>query len=300
MSINSVINGIPYTFVAKKLGSGSWEIEAAGDSDDQQPLTPQQPENTDGTPTTASALVQLAATTISGAVNGDGTLATLTFEVIDAKTSTLTLSHVYIVDADDERWEVGIEGTEIEGTEVPEPADTIVGDINGDGIVNIRDLVLVSHRFRRRGDNRADINGDGIVDIVDLVLVANAFSANAAAPALNPQVLELLTATDVKIWLTQAQRLSITDLAYLRGITVLEQLHRALTPKETALLPNYPNPFNPETWIPYHLASDSDVLLSIYDINGALVRELDLGHQRAGYYTDRSRAAHWDGPQRMG
>ena len=66
-------------------------------------------------------------------------------------------------------------------------------------------------------------------------------------------------------------------------------------PSETQLLPNYPNPFNPETWIPYHLANDSDVLLSIYDISGALVRELDLGHQHAGYYTDRSRAAYWDG-----
>ena len=71
-------------------------------------------------------------------------------------------------------------------------------------------------------------------------------------------------------------------------------------PLNTTLLPNYPNPFNPETWIPYHLANDSDVLFSIYDINGALVRELDLGHQRAGYYTDRSRAAHWDGRNEFG
>ena len=62
--------------------------------------------------------------------------------------------------------------------------------------------------------------------------------------------------------------------------------------KRTALLQNFPNPFNPETWIPYRLANDSDVLFSIYDINGALVRELDLGHQRAGYYTDRTRAAY--------
>ncbi|MYE87715.1 leucine-rich repeat protein, partial [Candidatus Poribacteria bacterium] len=71
-------------------------------------------------------------------------------------------------------------------------------------------------------------------------------------------------------------------------------------PSETQLLPNYPNPFNPETWIPYHLANDSDVLLSIYDINGALVRELNLSHQRAGYYTDRSRAAYWDGRNEWG
>ena len=71
-------------------------------------------------------------------------------------------------------------------------------------------------------------------------------------------------------------------------------------PAETQLLRNYPNPFNPETWIPYHLANDGEVSLSIYDINGALVRELDLGHQRAGYYTDRSRAAYWDGRNGFG
>ena len=71
-------------------------------------------------------------------------------------------------------------------------------------------------------------------------------------------------------------------------------------PDETALLENYPNPFNPETWIPYHLANDADVQISIYDINGGLVRQLDLGHQRAGYYTDRSRAAYWDGRNEFG
>ena len=71
-------------------------------------------------------------------------------------------------------------------------------------------------------------------------------------------------------------------------------------PNQTLLQPNYPNPFNPETWIPYHLANDSDVEISIYDINGALVRQLDLGYQQAGYYTNRSRAAYWDGRNEFG
>ncbi|MCZ6679335.1 MAG: T9SS type A sorting domain-containing protein [Candidatus Poribacteria bacterium] len=69
---------------------------------------------------------------------------------------------------------------------------------------------------------------------------------------------------------------------------------------ETKLLPNYPNPFNPETWIPYQLASDAAVHISIYDIKGTLVRQLALGHRQAGYYTNRSRAAHWDGRSEMG
>ena len=69
---------------------------------------------------------------------------------------------------------------------------------------------------------------------------------------------------------------------------------------ETALLPNYPNPFNPETWIPYQLASPADVTVSIYAADGKLVRTLELGYQPAGIYHSRSRAAHWDGRNAQG
>ena len=96
-------------------------------------------------------------------------------------------------------------------------------------------------------------------------------------------------------YLTQAQRANLTDAISVRGIRFLEQLLSAFTPKETALLPNYPNPFNPETWIPYQLAEPADVTLIIYDIQGRIVRDLDLGHQRAGIYQSRARAAYWDG-----
>ena len=68
----------------------------------------------------------------------------------------------------------------------------------------------------------------------------------------------------------------------------------------TVLLPNYPNPFNPETWIPYQLAKPANVKLTIYDIRGHVVRNLDLGHQRAGIYQNRTRAAHWDGKNAVG
>ena len=71
-------------------------------------------------------------------------------------------------------------------------------------------------------------------------------------------------------------------------------------PAETALLHNYPNPFNPETWIPYQLAHAADVTLTIYDTKGALVRQLDIGYQQAGYYTNRTRAAYWDGRNHLG
>ena len=71
-------------------------------------------------------------------------------------------------------------------------------------------------------------------------------------------------------------------------------------PETTGLLANYPNPFNPETWIPYQLTTDTDVRILIYDARGILVRRLELGHQPAGTYTSRSRAAYWDGRNEVG
>ena len=71
-------------------------------------------------------------------------------------------------------------------------------------------------------------------------------------------------------------------------------------PDETALLSNYPNPFNPETWIPYRLAAAADVTLTIYDVGGVVVRQLVLGHQAPGFYQSRGRAVHWDGRNELG
>ena len=72
------------------------------------------------------------------------------------------------------------------------------------------------------------------------------------------------------------------------------------TPKQNLVLQNYPNPFNPETWIPYRLSEAASVTLSIYDITGGLVRTLSLGFKPAGFYQNRSRAAHWDGLNDLG
>ena len=78
------------------------------------------------------------------------------------------------------------------------------------------------------------------------------------------------------------------------------QLGAVEVPSETALLPNYPNPFNPETWIPYQLSTPADVTLRIYAVDGRLIRRLDLGHLPVGRYQNRSRAAYWDGRNEIG
>ncbi len=80
----------------------------------------------------------------------------------------------------------------------------------------------------------------------------------------------------------------------------LEDLIAYEIPAETELLRNYPNPFNPETWIPYHLSEDANVSLTIYDVNGALVRDIDVGYQTAAKYDTRSKAIYWDGRNLFG
>ena len=88
------------------------------------------------------------------------------------------------------------------------------------------------------------------------------------------------------------------DSAGERGVAAAPVLRKVV--EQTQLLANYPNPFNPETWIPYHLANSSEVTITLYDMRGTLVRQLNLGHQHEGYYTSRSRAAYWDGRNAVG
>ena len=71
-------------------------------------------------------------------------------------------------------------------------------------------------------------------------------------------------------------------------------------PKLTQLLQNFPNPFNPETWIPYQLEKSANVTLQIYDITGDIVRTLDLGFKGQGFYMTRTTAAYWDGRNNLG
>ena len=177
----------------------------------------------------------------------------------------------------------------------------IEADVNNDGSVNILDLILIASDLGNAGTNlAADVSGDGVVNILDLVLAAGMFDGAAAAPSAHAQVPETLTAVEVQGWLTDARALEVRDPIMKRGFMVLEQLLVSLTPRETELLANYPNPFNPETWIPYRLAEDDFVTLTIYDLSGQVVRTLDVGHRIAAVYESRSKAVYWDGRNDIG
>ena len=178
-------------------------------------------------------------------------------------------------------------------------------DVNQDGRVSIQDLVLVAKDFGSGAPANlwTDVNRDGVINIQDLILVAQHFGESADSAAASP-----ILATDnkelmpimVQTWIDQAQVENDGSIAFRQGIENLERLLASLLPEKTALLANYPNPFNPETWIPYQLAKPAEVTLTIYGANGAIVRTLALGHQAAGIYQSRSRAAHWDGRNSVG
>ena len=182
------------------------------------------------------------------------------------------------------------------------------GDVNRDGVVSILDLILVAQQLGKRvpAGSAVDVNGDGVVSILDLIRVAQGIAGSPAAPvALNPDLIgaigaKSVDAATIEAWIAQARLEDDGSLAFKQGIENLESLLASLIPEETALLPNYPNPFNPETWIPYQLAESAEVTLTIYDTNGQLVRHLALGHQAAGIYRSRSRAVYWDGRNQLG
>ena len=98
----------------------------------------------------------------------------------------------------------------------------------------------------------------------------------------------------------QPLRYMVTPTDVKRNHIPLDELVAYEIPAETELLLNYPNPFNPETWIPYRLAEDAFVTLTIYDLSGGLVRRIDVGHRIAAVYESRAKAVHWDGRNQFG
>ena len=187
-------------------------------------------------------------------------------------------------------------------------------DVNRDGTVNIADLVAIASNFAdpdlealARMNIYPDVNGDGLVNLIDLLIAASEIDGAAAAPTLSENQIEKynLTAKDLAAWIRLAKQLDLAEPNLQQGVDVLEQLLAIIStqdalPKSTALLPNYPNPFNPETWIPYQLAEPANVNVSIHSTDGKLVRLLALGQLPAGVYKHKSRAGYWDGRNEFG
>ena len=179
-------------------------------------------------------------------------------------------------------------------------------DVNSDGAVDILDFIIVASEFGETSSSQAapDVNFDGLVDVSDLALVASHLgegTSRSTAPSITTYFSEQRL-TNMREALNSLEALPDPSSGVIIAREFLRSwLGRApAIVRETKLLSNYPNPFNPETWIPYQLAVDADVQILIYDISGTLVRQLDLGHQKAGIYELKSSAARWDGKSASG
>ena len=183
------------------------------------------------------------------------------------------------------------------------------GDVNQDGIVNILDVILVAQNLGQKSPSnpRVDVNKDGQVNVLDLVLVAERLGEKvAAAPSLMDVVKDTRSSpVDVIVVRRALRELEVVPEKSHNVEITIQFLHAWLvnanrSVSETRLLPNYPNPFNPETWIPYQLAKAADVSVTIYDVGGRLVRTVSVGFKPVGYYLTRERAAYWDGRNETG
>ena len=172
-------------------------------------------------------------------------------------------------------------------------------DVNRDGNVTLDDLVLVGQNLDTN-NSQVDVTGNGWIDIVDLVAIAQYLGKSTTSKAPSAEYVPDLNSTMIQKWIDMAREVDDGSLTFHEGITTLELLLASLVPDETALLANYPNPFNPETWIPYRLAEDAFVTLTIYDGSGQVVRTFDVGHRSAAVYESQSKAIYWDGRNNLG
>ena len=187
-------------------------------------------------------------------------------------------------------------------TDAEQTASTSKYDINGDGSVDSADVdMLLLAVLAELTDAKYDVNGDGEVDAKDVRAVnKNVDPGAASAPTLLGTKLSAVQIDRLKEQIDLLIASGDRSPDTMRILTYLQQLIVMARPEKTQLLANYPNPFNPETWIPYELATDTTVKITIYNTQGVVIRTLELGHQSAGYYTGRDRAAYWDGRNALG
>jgi len=204
------------------------------------------------------------------------------------------------------------------------------GDTRDDGRVSIIDILPIGRFWDKRGDERqpqtaewqagltpiagwspqeaafADADGSGVVDKDDVLVIANNWGKTHTDGNLAPEPPDAMRVLADRSLLERYQEMyqALSQIDDSEGAMALRdalgKLIGELRPKDSVLLPNYPNPFNPETWMPFVLVEEAEVSIRIYNISGKLVRELPLGRLAAGYYIQKDKAAHWDGRNKTG
>ena len=204
------------------------------------------------------------------------------------------------------------------------------GDTSNNGRVSIIDVLPIGRFWNERGDKRqpqatewqagltpianwnsqeaalADADGNGVVDEDDILVIVENWKKTQTEGRPAPEPYDTMQLLADRSMLDKYQKMyqALNQAGDSEGAVVLRnalsRLIDELKPKENILLPNYPNPFNPETWMPFVLAEEAEVEIRIYDVRGRLVRELRLGRLGTGYYIQKGRAGHWDGRNESG
>ena len=257
-----------------------------------------------------------------GGVRGSGELLQIDFKVLEFAETTIGLHNVQLSESKIDRpgW-FNDTGDPIRISHYVVTNPVVVThrfpkqDVNRDKMVDIRDLVIVAGNLGKARNPRADLNDDGMVTVLDLVLITqhdtwgkkvapskvrNVNGQVGTAPLARTGQPADVNSQTIQGWIASAQVEDDGSAIFDLGIANLEALLASRIPSETKLLLNYPNPFNPETWVPYQLAEATEVTVTIHSVNGSLIRSLALGHQAAGIYQSKSQAAYWDGRNELG
>ena len=244
-----------------------------------------------------------AAKTGASGITGSGIMLGASFRAKAVGSSTIQLQDLILVDSNEEQIDC-----EIHELKVIVEAPVRPWDVNADGVVNIFDLSIVVRYLDQpipTGlDIYPDVNGDGVIDLNDSVLVSAHFGESyqtdetRAAPQFAGESLHFIPPLIRKQLESIYRELLLipnNSPEFIRARQVLQYLLFPSVPTQNLLLQNYPNPFNPETWIPFQLASAGQVTIEIYDAAGTLIRQIDLGYLMPGRYLSRGDAAYWDG-----
>lgn len=162
------------------------------------------------------------------------------------------------------------------------------GALNTYTFNNVKAIHTISVKIAE-GCLLGDVNGDGRIGSDDAII-----ALQIAVEAIKPTPEQLCSAD-----MNNDGKITSNDV-----IIIIRKAAGLLTPinlpESCKLMQNFPNPFNPETWIPYQINEPAKVVIRIFNINGELIRELDLGYKLPGIYKCRNTAAYWDGKNEAG
>jgi len=223
-------------------------------------------------------------------ISGTGELATIAFSAIGVGDTSIGFENALLTNIPEKTMQPVLREAKVAVRNFK------IYDLNEDGIVNILDFVEM------RPNGEADVNGDGVVDVLDIVATIGSerdpgiWDVNGDGVVDINDFIIMSADDDVNPDANGDGVIDILDIVYvLNGVQA-----SPMQPLVNSLGVSYPNPCNPEAWIPFKLAESSDVVVKIFNSRGQLVKEIDLGYRNPGNYITRSSSAYWDGMNKYG